>query len=143
MDDDISNMVDKFKTILNDKNIDINNIISNSNNNSSNTETNNNCSNTANTFNDVNMDIDIDMILKIKDILSKINNNKNSKRNILLNSLKPYLAEEKLSKLDQYIKIANLLSVIEEMNIDIPFLKNENKKGYDSILIITLILLII
>ena len=85
--------------------------------------------------------LDIDTILKIKDVMSKINQNKNCPRNKVLYSLKPYLEDSKKEKLEQYIKIANLLSVMENLDIGINFL-DKNKQGYDFILIITLFLLI-
>ena len=73
--------------------------------------------------------------------MSKINQNKNCPRNKVLYSLKPYLEDSKKEKLEQYIKIANLLSVMENLDIGINFL-DKNKQGYDFILIITLFLLI-
>ena len=51
----------------------------------------------------------------MKQIFDKINN-KNNPRNNLLLSLKPFLREEKQEKLEQYIKISNLLNVLEIMN---------------------------
>lgn len=130
MNDDFSEVLNKFSEILKEKNIDLNNIAGgnpppadNSNN------TNNN-----------DFSLDIETILKIKNIISLINENQNSPRNNLLHSLEPYLENEKKEKLEQYIKIANLLSVMENLNLGIQFL--DNKKGHDFILIITLFLLI-
>lgn len=130
MNDDFSEVINKFSEILKEKNIDLNNIAGgnpppadNSNN------TNNN-----------DFSLDIETILKIKNIISLINENQNSPRNNLLHSLEPYLENEKKEKLEQYIKIANLLSVMENLNLGIQFL--DNKKGHDFILIITLFLLI-
>ncbi len=125
MNDDFSEVINKFSSILKEKNIDLNNISG------------------GDTPPDDSSDfsIDIDTILKIKDVLSKINKNQNSARNKLLYSLKPFLEENKKEKLDRYIKIANLLSVME--NLDLGFDFESNKKGYDFILIITLFLLII
>ena len=85
--------------------------------------------------------LDINTILKIKDIISKMNKNQDCPRNKLLHSLKPYLENDKQEKLEQYIKIANLLSVMENLDMGISFFK-ENEKGYDFVLIITLFLLI-
>lgn len=126
MNEDFSEVFSKFSDILKEKNIDLNNIAGGANNPPA---TNDDFS------------IDIDTILKLKDIMSKINKSQNSTRNKLLYSLKPYLEESKKDKLEQYIKIANLLSVIENLDLGIDFL-GENKKGYDFILIITLFLLI-
>ena len=53
-----------------------------------------------------------------------------------------YKKRTEQDKLEQYIKIANLLSIMENLDIGINFIE-KNKQGYDFILIITLILLII
>ena len=153
MNDDFNDVINKFSEILKEKNIDINNLsdslnnsftnefIGNNDNYSSiNKDVESNSQSSTNTENFNDLSLDIETILKIKDIISRINKNQNSQRNKLLFSLKPYLENDKQNKLDSYIKIANFLSVIEEMDIGISFL--ENKKGYDLILIITLILLI-
>lgn len=126
MNEDFSEVFSKFSDILKEKNIDLNNIAGGTNNPPANNDE---------------FSLDIDTILKIKDVMSKINRSQNSTRNKLLYSLKPYLEESKKDKLEQYIKIANLLSVIETLDLGIDFL-GENKKGYDLILIITLFLLI-
>lgn len=150
---DLNNVLNNFSKILKEKNIDINNIMNTSSNNSNKefNETNEkNCNDcqASNFNNDISQNIedssdfsfDIETILKIKEIISKLNKSQNSQRNKLLSSLKPYLENNKQEKLDNYIKIANLLSILEEMNIGISLL--ENKQGYDFILIITLFLLI-
>lgn len=141
MNEDFSEVISKFQNILKEKDIDLNNLASNiSSNNSENTcndgQNNNTCSDNNSDFS-----LDIDTILKIKDVISKINQNRDCPRNKLLHSLKPYLEENKRDKLEQYIKIANLLSILETQNINISFL-NQKEKGYDYILIITLFLLI-
>lgn len=139
MNEDFSEVINKFSDILKEKNIDLNSItggnpppVNNAVDNNS-----NNCSDSSST-ND--FSLDIETILKIKNIISKINENKDCPRNKLLHSLKPFLEHEKQEKLEQYIKIANLLSVMENLNLGIQFL--DNKKGHDFILIITLFLLI-
>lgn len=126
MNEDFSEILNKFSDILKDKNIDINNIAG---------------GNDVPPADNSDFSLDIDTIFKIKDVMSKINQNKNCPRNKLLYSLKPYLEENKKEKLEQYIKIANLLSVMENLDIGINFL-DKNKQGYDFILIITLFLLI-
>lgn len=146
MNEDFSEVFSKFQDILKEKDIDLNSFTSNNLNsntrentcddNNFKSESSNNCSDTSSDFS-----LDIDTILKIKDIISKINQNRDCPRNKLLHSLKPYLEEDKQDKLEQYIKIANLLSILETQNINISFL-NKKEKGYDYILIITLFLLI-
>lgn len=139
MNEDFSEVINKFSDILKEKNIDLNNITGGNHPPVNNAVDNNsdNCSDSSST-ND--FSLDIETILKIKNIISKINENKDCPRNKLLHSLKPFLEHEKQEKLEQYIKIANLLSVLENLDIGINFL--ENKKGYDFILIITLFLLL-
>ena len=125
MNEDFSEIINKFSDILKDKNIDLNNIAGGNPPPTENSD----------------FSLDIDTILKIKDIIAKINKNQNCPRNKVLHSLEPYLEESKREKLEQYIKIANLLSVLENLDLGISFL-DSNKKGYDFILIITLFLLI-
>lgn len=94
---DMDNIVSKFNDILKEKNIDLNKVLGDEEN-----QTN------------TNFDFDLDTIIKFKNIFSKLNN-ANCERNTLLHSLKPFLQEERRKKLDQYIQIANLLSIIELM----------------------------
>lgn len=119
MNDDLSNVMNQFSQILKDKNIDINQIInktsdnSNSSNNHNTQANQNSFTSNANSSSDFNLDIQT--ILKIKDIMGKMNQ-KNIPRNNLLNSLKPFLRKEKQEKLDEYIKYANLLNLLELFN---------------------------
>ena len=130
MDDNISELIGKFSNILKEKNIDLNGIY-------------NNEEKSSETLENIDFSIDIETILKIKNIIQKINQNDCSPRNAVLQSIKPYLEAEKKEKLDKYIKIANLLTILEDQNIDIGLNSIlSNKKGYDLILIITLFLLI-
>lgn len=126
MNEDFSEIFSKFQNILKEKDIDLNNFTSNATSPNENPD----------------FTLDMETIFKIKDIISKINQNKDCPRNKLLYSLRPYLEEDKKEKLEQYIKIANLLSILEGQNIGINLL-NQKEKGYDYILIITLFLLII
>lgn len=134
MNEDFSEIIGKFSEILKEKNIDVSSITGGAETNSS-----PDC-----TMEEKNNDfsLDIETIMKIKDIITKMNSCKDSPRNHLLYSLKPYLESEKKEKLDKYIQIANLLNVMENMDLGINFFK-DNKKGYDFVLIITLVLLII
>lgn len=125
MNEDFSEIFNKFSDILKDKNIDLNNLAGGNPPPAENSD----------------FSLDIDTILKIKDIMSKLNKSQDCPRNKVLYSLKPYLEDSKKEKLEKYMKIANLLSVMEDFDIGIDFLK-KNKEGYDFILIITLFLLI-
>lgn len=65
--------------------------------------------------------IDMNTILKMKSVMEKLNTS-NDPRSNLLQSLKPYLREEKRGKVDQY---ANLLNVAKIADI----LKDNNKES--------------
>lgn len=90
-----------------------------SNNNYSNTGANNNNNNSNNNFDF--SQIDMNMILKMKSVMDKLNNS-NDPRSNLLYSLKPYLREERKGKVDQY---ANLLNVAKIADI----FKDNNKES--------------
>lgn len=103
MEEDISSVLGKFQDILKEKDIDLNSVLDSS----SNEQTNCNSEKNSNSF-----DFDINTILKMKSIMDKMNN-QNNPRNNLLYSLKPFLRDDKKEKLEQYIKISNILSIIE------------------------------
>ncbi len=65
--------------------------------------------------------IDMNTILKMQSIMSKLNDN-NDPRTNLLYSLKPYLREEKKEKLDQYASLLNVAKIANLMKDD----KKEN-----------------
>ena len=59
--------------------------------------------------------IDINNMMKIKSVMEKMNHSSDPRSN-LLQSLKPYLRDEKKSKLDQYANLLNMTSLIELFN---------------------------
>lgn len=95
-----NNFEDNFQNIFS-------NFTANSNNNSSTFD-----SNSGFDFSN----IDMATIMKIKNIMSKVNSNKDDPKSNLLTSLKPYLRDSKKEKLDKYMKFMNLTSVIEVFN---------------------------
>lgn len=105
----MSDIINKFNNILKDKNIDLNNISKNSNSSEYKEE-----NSSQNNFG-LGSDFDISTILKFKNIFDKANNS-NNPRNQLLYSLKPFLRNNKKEKLDQYIKIANILYILNSLN---------------------------
>ena len=133
-------MSDVFKTLsnmLNSNNIPdnvkelINNIqasSSNSSNSNDNKDVSSNTSETSSSFNNnvsndsQNSGIDMDTILKISKIVSKINNSQNDARANLLLSLKPYLKESRKNKVEQYVKLLNMSKVLEVIS------PNDNEK---------------
>ncbi len=59
---------------------------------------------------------DIETIMKIKKIMDSMKTNSNDPSVNLLSSLKPYLREEKKTKVDQYIKILNMSKAMSTIN---------------------------
>lgn len=60
--------------------------------------------------------IDFETILKIKKIIDSLNSSENDSRSNLLLSLKPYVADNKKQKIDQYIKLLNIAKVLDIFN---------------------------
>ncbi len=114
-----SNNSDNLKNILS-------NFVSGTQNNSSNvgnntgSTTNNNSSNSGSSSDNLNgfdfSNIDMETIMKIKNIMSKINTRGDDPRSNLLMSLKPYLKPSKKERLDQCMKFMSLSSVMEAFN---------------------------
>ena len=98
-------------------------------NNNSNDNNNNNINNANNNTSNNNFDfsnIDMNTILKMQSIMSKINNS-NDPRSNLLYSLKPYLREERKAKVDQYANLLNVAKLAELFNNN-PNANNNNKE---------------
>ncbi len=68
--------------------------------------------------------IDINTMMKVKSMMEKMNNS-SGPRNNLLQSLKPYLRNEKRSKLDQYSNLLNMANLMELFNQN----NKENNSG--------------
>ncbi len=68
---------------------------------------------TASSKEDNSPNFDINMLLKMKSIMDKMQGSKNDPRSNLLLSLKPYLKESRKSKLDQYVQLLNMTKVME------------------------------
>ena len=125
-EDNMSDLINTFKNMLNNNNSNqekspnndsnlqnsnlnitpdmISNLITNFNNSSNNNgQKKENSSEFAN-------NIDIDTIIKIKSIVEKLNN-KDDPRAKLLYSLKPYLRESRKKKIDQYVNLLKITSI--------------------------------
>lgn len=142
MSEDMTNAMKKISTILNDKDIPndlkdmLNQYIHNSSTKNSNTSKNNrniddfpDFNNFASSFGDANSqnstdsgdstnpfsNIDIGTIMKLKNVMEKMNNKKDDPRSNLLLSLKPYLKSSRKDKVDQYIQLLSVGSIIENL----------------------------
>lgn len=78
-------------------------------------KSNNSSSDSSNSDNN-SFDIDINTMLKLKQIMESLNSKKPDPRTNLLLSLKPYLKERRKQKVDQYIKLFNMEKVLETFN---------------------------
>ncbi len=140
--DDMSDVFEKLNNIAGNNNISpdmVNNLLNmfnnSSNSNNYNTSNSNNYNSENNNFNNTstssnsqdstfnNNGIDFETIMKMKSIIDKMNV-KDDPRSNLLQSLKPYLNENRKSKVDQYIQLMNMSKVLEVF----PFMGGEKKK---------------
>lgn len=119
-DNDLDDLLSKFNDIIKNNEIpdNLKDIINNFNN------SNISSSNSSNSDNN-SIDIDINTLLKIKQVMNSINSQKPDPRANLLLSLKPYLKESRQKKVDQYIKLFNMEKVFETFNS----LGGDNKNG--------------
>ena len=110
MNDDLSDLIKNFSN----SNIDMNKISDILNNlSSSDKSSSSNNSSTSSNSDDSHSSIDINTILKMKEIMDKINSTHNDKRSNLLLALKHYLRKSRQSKLDQYMKLLNMAPLLE------------------------------
>lgn len=123
-DNDMSNIMKQLNNMMQNNEFpdNIKEAINNFKNSSRNNNTN---TNNENTNNSDNPEIDINTILKMKQIIDSMNTNKNDPRSNLLMSLKPYLKESRQKKVDQYVQLFGLSKAFEMFN----FLGGENKNG--------------
>lgn len=131
--EDMSDLIQKLATMLNNSDNEANNNNSNhtqddvsSNSNTLNEDTIKNIlsslnskeqsSDDSNNSDNSNFNFDIQTVLKMKNMMDKINSNKNDPRSNLLISLKPYLNNNRKEKLDQYIQFLNISKILEAFN---------------------------
>ena len=74
---------------------------------------NSNTSNNSEENSNSGSNIDMETILKMKSIIDKMNKNQNDPRSNLLRSLKPYLRSSRKNKLEQYVKLLSMTSVMD------------------------------
>ena len=116
-------MIQNFTQMMN--NNQNSNQTSNSNNNQN---TNSNANQATNNQNFDFANIDMATVMKITSAFNNMNNNKNDPKSNLLNSLKPYLRDEKKGKLDNYMNLLNMGKIAEVLK-DVNFNKENNNNG--------------
>ena len=131
--EDMSDIMQKLSSMINSSNTDENSkytnddVSSNSNqfnmdnlkefiNNfqSSSQESNANINDDSNNSN--NFNFDINTMMKMKSIMDKMNSSRNDPRSNLLQSLKPYLNDNRKERLDHYMQFLNISKVLEAFN---------------------------
>lgn len=116
MSDDLSDLIKNFSNSNIDMN-KVNDILNSLNTSDKSSSTNNSTQDTSSNSNTTN-NIDINTILKIKEIMDKINSTHNDKRSHLLMALKPFLRESRQTKLDQYMKLLDIAPLLEMFKND-------------------------
>lgn len=127
MKEDMSKLVEQLNTMLNNNEIPegIKNMVkglqsdTKSENNTPSFSNSKDIPNSAdeNTSSDSPMpEFDINMMLKMKQIMDSLNTKQNDPRANLLRSLKPYLKESRKEKVDQYIQIFGMGKMFEIFN---------------------------
>ena len=114
--EDMSEVIKNLSGMLNSDNIpdnikDMLNSFSSSSDSSS-----NNVSNDVSSNSSQDTGIDMETLLKISNIVSKMNSSQNDPRSNLLLSLKPYLKESRKNKVEQYVKLLNMSKVLDIIN---------------------------
>ena len=104
-DNDMNEMFKKAQSMIQNNQIpdDIKKIISNFQNSNNQNSTSNNSQNNNSMPN-----IDIDTLMKMQNIMSKMKNSENDDMSKLLLSLKPYLRDGKKDKIDEYIHLIKM-----------------------------------
>ena len=114
-DIDMNNLMEQFNKMLQNNEFpdELKSALNNFKNSSNNVDSNNKSGgSTDSTI----PDLDINTILKMKQVMESMNSNKNDPRSNLLMSLKPYLKESRKKKVDQYVKLFGLGKAFEMLN---------------------------
>ena len=98
---------------MNKSNINSNNQNNNNLNSSSRSNTNLNSDSTSTNFNN----IDMETLMKIQNIMSKMKNSDNDDMSKLLLSLKPYLRNGKKEKVDEYIQLIKMGKITQFLDL--------------------------
>ena len=131
--EDMSDIMQKLSSMINSSNTDENrkytndDVSSNSNqfnmdnlkefiNNFQNSSQEDNTNINDDSNNSNNFNFDINTMMKIKNIMDKMNSSRNDPRSNLLQSLKPYLNDNRKERLDQYMQFLNISKVLEAFN---------------------------
>lgn len=117
-EEDMSGLLKQFSTMVNNNSLpdNIKDALSHFHSSeSSSSSDKSDCSNESSNTSSSIPNIDIEMLLKIKSIMDKVNNKNDPRTNLLL-SLKPYLNDVRKEKLEQYIQFSNLSKAFEAFN---------------------------
>lgn len=115
---DMNNIMEQFSKMLQSNEFpdDLKNALNSFKNSSNDTDSNKNPNENHTNANSSIPDIDINTLLKMKQVMESMNSNKNDPRSNLLMSLKPYLKESRKKKVDQYVQLFGLGKAFEVLN---------------------------
>ena len=115
---DMNNIMEQFNKMLQSNEFpdDLKNALNSFKNSSNDTDSNKNPNENHTNANSSIPDIDINTLLKMKQVMESMNSNKNDPRSNLLMSLKPYLKESRKKKVDQYVQLFGLGKAFEVLN---------------------------
>ena len=113
-ENDMGNLMNQINQILKNNDVpdELKNIVNNLKNSSNNKDNNSN-EDKSSSDDSGSPELDINTILKMKQVMDSMNSNKNDPRTNLLLSLKPYLKESRKEKVDQYVKLFGLEKAFE------------------------------
>lgn len=134
-----NNNINNNSNSNNGNNMDLNNILSQvspemlnnlssmfqSNNDNSNNNSGSNFNTSSGNNNSSGFNLDMNTMLKMKNIISSMNQKDDPRANLLY-SLKPYLRDSKKNKLDQYVNMLNMTKIAD-------FMKNDNKENNNNV----------
>ena len=133
-DDELLNLINNAKSMIDSGNIpdnikDVLSKLSNTtntvNSNDSSSSFINNQPVNTNTNSSKGLNIDMETLLKMKNVMNSINKSDDPRAN-LLHSLKPYLRKTRKDKIDQYVNLLNISKIAEILN-------NENKENNGNV----------
>ena len=111
--EDMSDLIKQFSSMVENNEIpdNLKEIVSQINSNRKNNSDSNDVSSASLSGLD---GIDLNTIMKFKNIMDKVNSKDDPRANLLL-SLKPYLKDSRKAKLEQYIQFLNMSKIMESL----------------------------
>lgn len=117
MSEDLSDVLNNLKNMMNHGEINVPNNVKDMLGNLSSNNSNSSTNTLDSTEQNNNLNIDFETILKMKTIIDSMNKKDDPRANLLY-SLKPYLRESRKKQLDQYVNLLNMTKIADIMRND-------------------------